>query len=177
MPAPDPIQLANDTWHLCQTLLSPGLSSTLKTAPRDPQPFKKGGTNIVRLRILPQKKVPARFWDNTWCFYELGVGSYDNSALVLGGVAFLQFSDQQVCGDGLHQSAVRQILEHAHRQRANDFQLGDSSGGGATMPFLGRRYRANPAQKFFPVELAANDLAWLINVTLPEFQKLPPARG
>jgi hypothetical protein len=173
----DPIQLALDTWTHCQSLLPSAVARGLTTAPGDPQPFKKhgGGTNIVRLRILPRKKVPALFWSNAWCFYELGVGSYDNSALVLGGVCFLQFSDQKVCGGGKYESAVRQILLSAHKKRAEDFQLAETSGGGARMPFLGRRYRANPAQKFFPVEHAAKDLAWLISATLPEFQKLPSA--
>jgi hypothetical protein len=173
----EPIQSALEAWRVCQAQLSTQLNDEFVPATGDPQPFTKHERrlSIIRLRILPRTKVPPRFWSSSHCFYELGVGQYDNAPLILGGVSFLQFSSQKVCGAGHYASEVWAILRSTQQLRSEDFQTGNTSGGGALMPSLSTRYRANSHQRSFPVETAGKDLAWLIAQTFPRFQQLAHA--
>jgi hypothetical protein len=171
------IQLARDTWQATLPLLPPAIAADLPTAAGDPALFRKydDTISIARLRIVPDTKAPPYFWSRAKCFYELGVGKYDGSASVLGRVAFLQFTNQKVCGCGHYSRPVSEILKTLAQERPQDFAFSDRSPDAAPMPMLARLYRAGPTLPFFSPNLAAQDLAWLISETLPKFQRLSPA--
>ncbi|MDB6126033.1 MAG: hypothetical protein JWQ71_5026 [Pedosphaera sp.] len=166
-PASD-IQLAQATWVTCKSLLPPALIANLTFHSSDPAPFKKKGTDIMRLRILPKNRQPPNFWNSTWCFYEIGVGSYErgpNEGLNLGAVSFVQFSDNEKCGGGIYRNRVLRILNQLAFQRKNDFQVQDEKS-----IILYRRYSIS--HRLFPHTLAGQDLAWLITESLPLFASL-----
>ena len=166
-------QLALDTWQKCQTLLPPTIAAKLEPASGDPGPpgKKPDQLRIIRLRILPTRAhmLPAGFWNKTWCFYEIGVGSY-GAGLCLGGVQFLQFS--RSCGDCKWLDAVSTILKDLQPKRPG-FLLEWEADRDAPRPQLYTRYNAKP-HRYFPVALAAADLAWLIKQSLPRFEALEP---
>lgn len=162
------IQLAQATWNTCLSLLSPTLAANLTPHSSDPAPSKKKGTDVMRLRILPKNRRPSNFWNGTWCFYEIGVGSYErgaNEGLNLGGVSFVQFSDNEKCGGGFYRNSVLQILNQLALQRKNDFRVQDEKS-----VILYRRYGIT--HRVFPYKIAGEDLAWLITESLPIFAAL-----
>jgi hypothetical protein len=162
------IDLVRETWKVCQSLLPAKLAASLKAHAKDPAPLDKGATNIIRLRILPEIRQPLKFWSGTWCFYEIGAGSYargPGEGLNLGGISFVQFPNQQVCGAGLYRQRVLQILNRLAATRQNDFTVQD-----ATSIHLARRYLVQ--HRAFPYKIAGQDLAWLIAKSLPAFAAL-----
>jgi hypothetical protein len=175
MNATTPDQLALQTWQACQLILPAPLRNTFDALGPDYLKKKGGQIDISRIRILPKFKRPSRFWSSAWCYYEIGVGTNDGSALTLGGVTFLQFSNQTVCGAMHHYRPLLEILRAVQSLRPADFSVGTQNSTGVPQPSCFRRYRANPEQKTFPVDLAAKDLAWLIQETLPAIEQLSAA--
>jgi hypothetical protein len=164
--------LAMDTWLKCRVLLPTLLVKNLAPHSDDPKPLKKKGTlDIMRIRLLPIQMKPAKFWNSSWCFYEIAVGSLGGSFLCLGGVQFLQCSGQQSCGGGKWTGPVTTIIHDLHALRPNDFIKDFQADNSADRPLLSARYHAKPF-KNFPVQRAAEDLAWLIQESLPRFEAL-----
>ena len=162
--------LATDTWTKCLALLPKNLAANLNIHSSDPKRLRKKGTlDIMRVRILPVQKAPVSFWSSAWCFYQIGIGTYDGSALCLGGVDFVQFSGQKVCGAGHWFKPVKDILAKLEAARPNVFSVDPRTD--IQCAIIGARYRAKP-HKYFPVDLAAADLAWLIKQSLPRFEAL-----
>jgi len=167
--AGDSKSLALAAWDECCRLLPQSLTGNLVIPKNDPAPFKKGATDIMRLRILPRQKTPLNFWSASWCFYELGVGLYDGS-LNVGGLQFVQFPFQKMCGSGSYWRPVIGVLDSLKDGRAGGFQLLPASGRGS--PTLYQRFYRNRDFPRFPVAETAQDLAWLVQKTLPQFAVL-----
>lgn len=171
MTTPDPKSLALETWDECCRLLPKSLADNLVAPKADPAPFKKSGNDFVRLRVLPRQKTPLNFWNSSWCFYEIAVGNY-GGGFTVGGVAFIQFPNQKVCGEGRYLQPVLAVLEKLRAERAAEFELCAASPGLSAVTGFSRRYfvREFPV---FPPAVAGRDLAWLIHKTLPQFEALP----
>ena len=164
--------LARDTWTKCLALLPAPLAANLAPHSQDPKRLKKKGiVDIMRIRILPVRKQPASFWNSTWCFYEIAVGSLDGSALCLGGVQFVQFSNNPRCGDCKWLLPVTAIIRDLQAKRPKDFITEFQADPTTPRPLISARYHAKP-HKFFPPALAAEHLAWLIEESLPRFEAL-----
>lgn len=169
MNPPNPKETALQTWDACCALLPKNIVENLRMARCDPAPLKKKDTNIMRLRILPKNRKPLEFWCSAWCTYEIGIGVYDGR-MTVGGVSFVQFPNQKACGAGKYTEPTLQILKNAQALRA-DFVLTPASFPDISSTSLARRYLAQ-THPCFPVELAAQDLRWLIQTTLPQFECL-----
>lgn len=141
----------------------------------DPVPFKTKGSEFMKLRILPRTKAPVRFWSSSWCFYEVGIGHYarrDGEGLNVGGIQFLQFSNNAQCGAGAYAKQVEAILTQLHGLRP-EFRLDRPGSGDQDHCSLERRYFVKQFAAF-PVQVAAADLAWLIKESLSRFQACIP---
>jgi hypothetical protein len=153
----------------CSAQFPKSITSNIQYARNDPQPFKKQNTDIIRMRILPRKKAPVSFWSSTWCFYELGVGVYDG-ALTVGGVLFVQFPYQKVCGRGSYATPVADILRALGTGKESAFECHIPSGPGDCTTYK-RLYRCKQFP-IFSVDQATEDLCWLVSNTLPKFEAL-----
>ena len=167
MTSPDLKSLALETWDECCRLLPQSLAENLVVPNADPEVFKKGATDIMRLRVLPKRKAPLNFWSTSWCFYEIGIGTYDGT-LNVGGVQFVQFPFQKVCGSSRYWRQVINVLESLKDGRVGEFQMLPSTGPGT--PTLYQRFYRNRDFPLFPVTEAAQDLSWLLQKTLPQFE-------
>jgi hypothetical protein len=140
---------------------------------KDPQQLRKGDTDICRLRILPVTKRPVRFWSSQWCFYEIGIGHYaahHGEGLNVGGITFVQFPFNQSCGKGRYLKPVLDVLRQLQAQRPGEFSLTEAREKDATI--FQRRYFISSFPNF-PTSVAAKDLAWLVQKSLPKFQNIP----
>ena len=165
--AQDPKSLALAAWDECCRLLPKNLVENLTVPQADPANFKKSENDFVRLRVLPRQKNPLRFWNSSWCFYEIAVGNY-GAGLTVGGVAFIQFPNQKACGEGQYLQPVLAILEKLQAECAAKFELCAASHGLSAVTGFSRRYFAREFP-FFPPAVAGRDMAWLIQKTLPQF--------
>ena len=165
--------LAQGTWDACQLLLPPALRTAIERHPDDPAiPDKKSDRlGIVRVRLLPIKKQPSKFWSANWCFYEIGVGKYDGDGLCLGGVQFLQFAGNDPDGRARWTPHVTAMLKEIEDTNTLGSRFSPRNSSGVVTSQIATRYRP-PNHKYFPVSQAAADLAWLITATLPRFQAL-----
>lgn len=166
-------RIALQTWEACRKQLPQGCDWSVAPHPKDPLPLNKKGNApfVTRLRILPEPRQPSRFWSSSWCFYEILVGPIDGGTN-LGGIQFLQFSNQNACGAGAWHDPVMEILRNLHARRPKDFLLTEVNDKGVRKPQLCTRYRMSPQCKSFPVKQAASDMAWLIENSLPKFHAL-----
>lgn len=172
----NPKNIALETWDLCRGMLPPHIVENLTVPPSDPQPLKKKDADIMRLRILPKRKHPVQFWSSSWCFYEIGVGSYgrgNGTGLNIGGISFVQFPNQKACGEGRYLRSVSDIVRGLQRQRNTEFEVVVAGEAGAVSTQLFRRYMTKSSPQF-PVQIAAEDLAWLIQHSLPKFEAISP---
>lgn len=160
--------IAVKTWEQCVHTLPTSLKTSLEIQSPDPKRFKKYGDSldIMRLRLLPVKRAPKSFWSPKFCYYEIGIGPYDGG-LCLGGVQWIQFPNQKVCGANQWLPQVQSIL-NATNQKRPEFQI---HSGIPELTAIQQFYYAKP-HKFFPSELAGKDLAWLIEETFPAFVAL-----
>ena len=136
----------------------------------DPKPLQKGDTDIMRLRILPRQKAPIKFWNSAWCFYEIGIGTYsprNGEGLNLGGIQFFQNPNMEVCGAGKYRRQATEIISALAKLRPCFVAGLDPMG----KIHFGRRYMVKDFRDF-PVAVAGEDLAWLIQKTLPRFQAI-----
>lgn len=170
MNSTNPKELVLQTWDACRALLPGGIGQNLTVPSTDPAPLKKKETNIIRLRILPAKKHPLQFWSSAWCFYEIAVGIY-GGGLTVGAVAFVQFPSQKVCGSGKYTQPTIQILEKVQAMHPADFVLTPAQSPDVSATSFSRRYFAK-THPYFPVEIAAQDMSWLIQKTLPQIECL-----
>jgi hypothetical protein len=170
---PSNFAIALETWKACSEQLPQDCGWSVAAHPKDPSPLNKKGNApfVTRLRILPETKHPNQFWSSSWCFYEILIGPVDGGTN-LGGVQFLQFSNQAVCGDGLWHQPVMQVLKALQQERPMDFSLTEFNDRHVRKPQLCTRYRMSPKCRAFPVDRAAADLAWLIQKSMPKFQAL-----
>ena len=171
----DPFDKANATWVACVRQLPLYIARRLAPLHEDPSPLTKynGRLRIMRLRVVASPMQPENFWSPIWCFYEIGIGVYEDNPRGFGAVKFLQFSDNQLCGHGHYHDEVCQILKRAENQRPRVFKGGSTSGGGGRMPHLTANYAKNSDEEF-PIAKAAGHLAWLIEETFPRFNLLSP---
>ena len=86
----------------------------------DPKILVKGDTRITRLRLLPVSRMPKQFWNSKWCFYEIGVGVYGGGQN-FGGVQFVMYPAQQVCGKGQYRSQVEALLNQLNPRSGASF--------------------------------------------------------
>ena len=169
-----PVELAIETYNLTLGQLPPSLSGTTGKVSSDPQsiPFKKSGGSIIRIRLLPiDRSTPSTFWDTRWCFYEIGVGTYEGDHNCLGRVQFVMYPDNLKCGSGRHRGAVTQILSKLSAPAGGSYFFDPLGGPKQAALLSGFQYRTPPQTSFSP-EVAARDLAWLIVETLPRFAVL-----
>lgn len=164
----DPKAALLEVFERCQQQMPEKLAKNLVLPRGDPAPLKKQDTNILRLRVLPVRKVPEGFWNASWCFYEVGLGVYSGK-LTVGGVMFVQFPFQTACGNSRYWRPVISILQKL-QQASPVFELTCASDNQRSTLFQ-RAYR-NKDFPFFPVKQAAQDLAWLIQETLPTFEAI-----
>ena len=103
------LQRANEVFVLLEGCLPNGLKGKFDKVKNDPSPFPKQRPTCAHLRILPTiREVPEKFWDSTWCFYQLSVGSE-----LAGSVACVDFRHapgNAECGHGEHSAAVSRTL-------------------------------------------------------------------
>lgn len=149
-------------------------SLSLKKPSSDPEDFSKGGSRIAKIRVLPNRKdsAPLQFWSSKNCFYEIGVGVYRGRANCLGAVQFMMYPNYKACGNGRYTAGVREILSKLQPASKENFFLHFMVPPIEDAILCGFQYSVNPGQTTFPVEQAAQDLAWLIQETLPKFQVL-----
>ena len=120
-----------------------------------------------RGRFLPPRgrlRTPKTFWTPQWCFYEIGAGVYgaDRSQ-----VQFFMAGNQAVCGGGRYNRQVDEILRKAAEKRADAVHR--SILRGCPYAHLWIRSRiVNP-------EKMAEDMAWIIEETLPALLSIPEA--
>ena len=163
-------QTALQVFDAAIALLPSTMAKEVMANRSDPKPLKKGNTNIMRLRMLPQQKAPILFWNSAWCFYEIGVGTYsprDGEGLNCGGIQFFQNPNMKVCGTGIYRRQVTEIISALAKARPG-FVAGLDPAGKI---HFGRRYLVKDFRDF-PVTVAGEDLAWLIEQTLPRFQAI-----
>jgi len=166
-------EVALATFDECLKILPSILQEAIYSPATDPRAIKKGDTDILSLRIFPKHKSPIRFWSSQWCFYEIGVGHYEahtGEGLNLGGISFVQFPFNERCGKGAYQSATLEILRRLQGEKPSEFSLTEARHDKQATIFQ-RRYFIT-THKTFPISVAANDLAWLIQKSLPQFQAL-----
>ena len=159
---------AKETLDKTMSLLPEEISSELKIV--EPKTLTKGGINRMRGQICAKKT--RGFWSATWCFFEVGVGSYKprpGEGLNLGAVAFCCFPFNKACGGGKYSKEIERILSRAHRERPEEFVLvRPDQAAGRAFYVRERRY----AGKSCPVDTAAKDVAWLIEQTFPAFEEM-----
>lgn len=168
------LQRANEVFVLLEGCLPNGLKGKFDKVKNDPSPFPKQRPTCAHLRILPTiREVPEKFWDSTWCFYQLSVGSE-----LAGSVACVDFRHapgNAECGHGEHSAAVSRILAAtALRLKAQGFETHTPETSKGKPYFrLRRLYKGSPAYRSFghfpPPEDLARDLAALIAHTYPAF--------
>jgi hypothetical protein len=163
--------IAIETYDLTLSNLSPTLPDAVRRPPKDPHHFKKEETDIVKTRLLPTERAPASFWSATWCFYEIGIGSYGIGRANFGGVQFVMFPDNQVCGGGAYRRGVTGVLDGLNPGRRRGFFCEPNGGSTGAAILCGFRYCLGAFTEF-PMETAADDLAWLIKNTLRQFAAL-----
>jgi hypothetical protein len=140
---------------------------------KDPAFIPKGkGKDVMRVRVFPKKRLPKHFWNVDACFYEIGVGPYEGRAFCLGGVQFFQYAKQQRCGGGSYETAIESILRSLLPTAPKGFFF--------EPPSIERKFHFEKQYSgkdygpgvLFPCKDAANDLAWLIEQSLPKFFSL-----
>lgn len=132
-----------------------------------PSPLLKGGTNIMRLRVLPKRC--SGFWSGSWCFYEAGIGKYEadpKEGLNLGGVGFTCFPLNAATGGGTFSHEVHQICE-AFSKENPDWDFTST----ASFIMLLRKFKLRE-KKQFPVDHAAQLWSTLVMKTLPAFDEM-----
>jgi hypothetical protein len=167
-------QLAQDTYDLLlKDLKRIDPSIELKKNAKDPAFVPKAVCkDVMRIRIFPRVRQPADFWDTKACFYEIGVGPYQGTALCLGGVQFFQYANQKRCGGGRHTAQVQKILKRMLTKAPKGFSLALPAVDGKF--HFEKRYSGKDYGRgvMFPCADAAADLAWLIANSLPQFSAL-----
>ncbi len=171
--------LVQETYDLLEKFLPNSIKDKVTKNNRDPSRVVGAGRGIdqYRVRILPVRKsmVPSNFWSSAWCFYEIAAGTLGDPLrdnLAFGQVQFMHAPNTKPCGLGRYTSAVESILKRLHALRPRDLHLFESSKG-CTRIHLIRRYRP-PKPPHYQPQLAAKDLAWLIEQTLEKFQGIQP---
>ncbi len=51
-----------------------------------------------------------KIWDGSKCFYEIGLGKYIAASGSTGGIGFVSYYNQKVCGSGIHERTVNNIM-------------------------------------------------------------------
>jgi hypothetical protein len=148
----------------------------------DPTHIRRRDFDIHRIRLLPVRKLPSRFWSSTWCFYEISAGAFGGlppgslvarrpQILPVAQIQFFQAPNQKALGDGHYRTPVEQILRSAQAQRPDDWTFTParphSSDEGWAYQHLMRRYSAGE------IGSVAEDLTWLIEQTLEQFAAMP----
>ncbi len=131
----------------------------------DPVRVKKStkGLDILKMPIYPKRL--DGFWSAEWCSYEIGVGLYGKPTT--GGIGFFCFPNNKDCGKNYYTLEVESILRNLEQIRPKEFEF---SVGKASVS-LNRFYLATKFPSF-PCAQAARDLAWLIEQSFPEFEKM-----
>ncbi|MBN8246208.1 MAG: hypothetical protein J0L84_02050 [Verrucomicrobia bacterium] len=146
---------------------------------------KKGCGDILRLGLLPPTpRHPRGFWDPSWACYEVSVGRYDplvEPNIMAGSppiaaqaeVQFYHASHQKGLGSGHYLKQVERILRDLQILRPAHWTFIPAGGQDSShvVQFLKRRYSLAEMAGDGP-QVAADDLIWLIENTLPKFQAL-----
>lgn len=121
-----------------------------------------------RLRLIPDMRPrrPRKFWDSSWCFYEIGVGRYPKAGRAK--VQFFMAGNNTNCGNGAHNRAVADILRAvaAKRPDASYHPISDRSYTWLEI----HQVTATPD----PVKMA-DDLVWIVTKTYAALVNLPDA--
>jgi hypothetical protein len=163
-------KLARECWEICQRQLPSELASSITVIKGDPAPHSK---SPMRLRLRPKKRAPSNFWGG-WTWYEMNIGHMRKAGmgLNLGDVAFIQSPEQLASGGGAYARATIEILRSAQKELGDSFAVGLPAEKGKVVS-LSRTYPVS--MKSFPVETAGQDLARIIERTLPAILRLPDA--
>lgn len=159
------------TYDLTLQKLAPSLPRSVKKPVKDPQFSGKTGDAIAKIRLLPLDRAPKSFWSSSWCFYEIGVGRYEIGRANFGGVQFVMYPNSKQCGSGRYLPGVTAILKSLKAGPRKGFFLNLSGGRSGAAILCGFHYCLGEFREF-PVETAADDLAWLIQQTLGKFAAL-----
>lgn len=171
--------LARETYELfLQVLGKKNPDIEIVKPPSDPALIPKDNCkDVMRIRVLPKKKLPTGFWGVSGCFYEIGVGRYapllgDSSSLCLGGVQFFQYPQQERYGGGQYETDVKVILKKLLAIAPKGFSLRAPETDGK-FHFQKRYVASEHKGVLFPCNQAAEDLAWLVSESIPQFWAIP----
>lgn len=123
------------------------------------------GKSVYRAQFLPtaRPRRPRGFWDASWCFYEITVGTYLFQAHVWEAQFFMATRNKK-CGSGKYADQVRAILDGAAKRIAGSRSDFDAQKQFAFLTIVGRETS--------PVS-AGKALAWIISETLPRLELIP----
>lgn len=164
-------KVAADTYTKVCALITPHTLTTIQRHNSDPQILRKGDNSHVHIRILPKKSQmePLGFWHATGCYYEILITNRSNDADFSGLVQFFRYANQVKCGGPKFTPRVSKILRGAKRRAPVGFDL--------TLPKIAGKFHLQRKYTWsdfpaFPTDLAAADLAWLIENTLSQLQNI-----
>ena len=179
----DDVSLVKQIRESFENRMPTSLRGRLVSPLEDPTQIRRLDFDIHRIRLLPVRKLPSRFWSSTWCFYEISAGSFGElppgsllarrpQVLPVAQIQFFQAPNQKAFGDGHFRKPVEQILRSVQALRPEDWTFSPvrSHAGdpGWAYQHLIRRYPAGE------IEAASEDLIWLIEQTLEQFAAMPP---
>lgn len=162
---------------------------TLPAKYQDPVHLTKAKewTDLDILRFLPvEPRIPAGFWDPTWCYYGVAVGQHvrfpEDRGLFFWHIAFLHSPGNRECSDGRFEEPVTQILKEFCSKVGGGFfvkERGDlpspRSNTEDPRPWAYlhclKRYHVKEHPKFEPNEIASG-LFQLVEWTYPRFLAL-----
>ncbi len=122
-----------------------------------------------RGRFLPRRgrlRTPGQFWTPQRCFYEIGAGVYGRGP-DRSQVQFFMAGNQAVRGGGRYNRQVDDILRKAAEKRADAVHRSILRGCPYAHLWI-RSPLVNPGKM-------AEDMAWIIQETLPELLRIPDA--
>lgn len=156
--------------RIALTALPTNLAGSVKlAADGEPELLEKAdpGKKFYRIRILPagSRRHPRKFWDASWCFYEVGAGRFPEP-LNRWEVQFFMACNNRNCGKGGYTDGVRQILESVSTKRPEVLYRFDPAKQFAFLTISGREL--NP-------ETMGKSMAWIIGETLLRFRELTAA--